>query len=741
MMKNTGERMKKTKKTKLGGIKQKIFTLVILTIVLMVASYTAVILYQSSELSDLVRDTNDSQKQSITSISDKTMSEILDANLTQTTQMQAYIAGDIFGDAERVVNVVADYTGKLLADPDDYPLRDFALPDQAKDGEISMQVLTEEGIDLSDPVISRKLGLISNLSDLMTAVYADANVDSCYVALPEGVMLLVDDHSSSKFDDDGNIVSIPIRERLWYKGAAETGRLHYTDVTSDLFTGEVSIMCSLPVYHDGQLVAVVGADLFLNDVSKTVNNTARSGSFICIVNQNGHVLFSPQTEGVFKVLPEGEEQDLRQLENEELAAFVYDALAENTDLRMIEVDGEMCYVIGAPIRNVGWTVISVVSKSLADRPAEAMLTQFDVIENEAVDTFKSGLTNAQITFMVLLLIVVTVSITAAVILSKRIVKPLETMTKRVQSLGGDNLQFHMEDAYRTHDEIEVLAESFAMLSGKTLEYIATVERVTAEKERIGAELSLATRIQADMLPSIYPAFPERSEFDIFASMDPAKEVGGDFYDFFLIDDDHLCMVIADVSGKGVPAALFMMASKIIMANNAMMGKSPAEILTDTNASICANNREQMFVTAWLGILEISTGKLTAANAGHEYPVVMQPDGIFEFIKDKHGFVIGGMEGVQYKEYELTLKPGAKLFLYTDGVPEATSAEKELFGPDRLLQALNADRSAEPVQVLKNVRAHVDAFVKEAEQFDDLTMLCLEYKGTAKTNQTKEGNDQ
>ena len=723
--------MKKTTKIKLGGIKQKIFTLVILTIVLMVASYTAVILYQSAELTDLVRDTNDSQKRSITSISDKTMSEILDSNLTRITQMQAHIAGDIFGDAERVVNVVADYTGKLLANPDDYPLRGFALPDMAKDGQISMQVLTEEGVDLSDPAIARKLGVISNLSDLMTAVYADANVDSCYVALPEGVMLLVDDHSSSKFDESGNIVSIPIRERLWYKGAAETGKLHYTDVTSDLFTGEISIMCSLPVYHDGELVAVVGADLFLNDVSKTVNNTAQNGSFLCVVNQYGHVIFSPKTEGVFKVLPEGEELDLRTSENDDLADFVHDALTEKTNLRMIEVDGEMCYVVGAPIENVGWTVISVVPKSLADQPAEAMLTQFDVIQNDAVDTFKSGLAGAQITFMVLLLIVVAISITAAYILSKRIVKPLETMTDRVSSLGGDNLQFHMEDAYRTRDEIEVLAQSFAKLSGKALEYIATVERVTAEKERIGAELSLATRIQADMLPNIYPAFPERSEFDIFASMDPAKEVGGDFYDFFLIDDDHLCMVIADVSGKGVPAALFMMASKIIMANNAMMSKSPAQILTDTNAAICSNNREQMFVTAWLGILEISTGKLTAANAGHEYPVLMQPDGIFEYVKDKHGFVIGGMDGAQYKEYEIMLKPGAKLFLYTDGVPEATSAENELFGAERLLKALNADRSAAPEQVLKNVRAHVDAFVKQAEQFDDLTMLCLQYEGPAK----------
>ena len=258
------------------------------------------------------------------------------------------------------------------------------------------------------------------------------------------------------------------------------------------------------------------------------------------------------------------------------------------------------------------------------------------------------------------------------------------------------------------------------------------EKQQKESSRIETELTMASSIQADMLPNIYPAFPDRCEFDIYASMDPAKEVGGDFYDFFLVDDDHLCLVMADVSGKGVPAALFMMASKIILANNAMLGKSPAQILTDANKAICSNNREEMFVTVWLGILELSTGKITAANAGHEYPVLRRADGDFELVKDKHGFVIGGMDGVRYKEYELQLSPGDRLFLYTDGVPEATSGEKELFGTERMLNALNGVRDAAPEDILKGVRQAVDAFVKDAEQFDDMTMLCVQYKGSGKT---------
>ena len=260
-------------------------------------------------------------------------------------------------------------------------------------------------------------------------------------------------------------------------------------------------------------------------------------------------------------------------------------------------------------------------------------------------------------------------------------------------------------------------------------------RITAEKERIGTELALATQIQAAMLPHIFPPFPDRTDFDLYASMDPAKEVGGDFYDYFLIDDDHLGLVIADVSGKGVPAALFMMASKIILQSVAMLGGSPAEILTKTNEAICSNNEARMFVTVWVGILELSTGRLTCANAGHEYPVLKRKDGCFALYKDKHGFVLGGLEGFTYKEYEIQLEPGDKLFVYTDGVPEAINPEQEMFGTERMLAALNERPDAAPQDLLKNMRRAVDAFVRGAEQFDDLTMLCLEYKGV----QAKEGD--
>lgn len=246
------------------------------------------------------------------------------------------------------------------------------------------------------------------------------------------------------------------------------------------------------------------------------------------------------------------------------------------------------------------------------------------------------------------------------------------------------------------------------------------------------ELAVGTKIQASMMPSEFPAFPDRKDFDIYASMHPAREVGGDFYDFFLIDDDHLALVIADVSDKGVPAALFMMASKILLRNHAMSGMSPKDILEKTNNQICLNNREEMFVTVWLGIADLKEGKITAANAGHEYPVIKEPDGKFALLKDKHGFVLGGMAGVKYKEYEIPLKKGTKLFLYTDGISEATSENKELFGNDRMVDALNHNENANVQEVLGEMDNAVAAFVENEPQFDDQTMLCFEYLGEGET---------
>lgn len=266
---------------------------------------------------------------------------------------------------------------------------------------------------------------------------------------------------------------------------------------------------------------------------------------------------------------------------------------------------------------------------------------------------------------------------------------------------------------------------------KTLvEYEENMTRITSERERIRTELSLAGRIQSDALPAV-AALGERNEFDLDASMMPAKEIGGDFYDFFMIDDDHLCLVIADVSGKGIPASLFMMASKIVIADNAKSGKAPAEILEAANRVITHDNKENMFVTAWVGILEISTGILKAANAGHEYPALKKTGDSFSLYKDRHGLILGGFDEAKYTEYMIRLDPGQSIFIYTDGVPEASDSENRMFGTDRMIAALNKDPEAPSKEILRNVQNSLDEFTNGAERFDDVTMVCLKYLGCQK----------
>ncbi|MCR4788301.1 MAG: PP2C family protein-serine/threonine phosphatase [Lachnospiraceae bacterium] len=309
--------------------------------------------------------------------------------------------------------------------------------------------------------------------------------------------------------------------------------------------------------------------------------------------------------------------------------------------------------------------------------------------------------------------------------ARSIISPIKMISSEAGNfIENENQISEKLKTVKTKDEIQTLSEALLKMEIGINEYIDNLTRVTAEKERIGAELNIATQIQADMLPCIFPPFPEKKELDIYASMTPAKEVGGDFYDFFLLDDDHLALVMADVSGKGVPAALFMVISKTLIKDQAQSCRSPKTILETVNNQLNESNAQSMFVTVWLGIMEISTGKLVAANAGHEYPLLKGADGGFELIKDKHGMVLGAMEDLKYKEYELEVPENGCLFLYTDGVPEATDDQNNMFGTDRLLEALNEDPGADSTTLLKNVKKKVDEFVGGAPQFDDLTMLAV-----------------
>ena len=735
--------MKECKPRSKGSIADRMIILLIAGMALVSAAFIGANIYQSSVLSKVTMETNQRQIDSISEVGEEMIARTVTEELNRTIELEAMITNKSFGDLQRRVTLLGNYAAGLLDNPENVQPAEWAFPDKDKDGTLSTMVMLADGLDPSDPETAARIGLLANLTDIMMELCDTFESENVYIALPEGIHFVASRNAGGWYQEDGTLQSFDPSQRYWFKEAVEAGKLIFTDVGDDKETGQLCIVCAMPVYgKDGELLAVAGSDFFLTEIQEAVESVNGDGEVHVIANRNGHVIFSPREEGEFRPtgdLHAGEEKtdtavqalDLRHSENAELAAFMADAMRGNGGARTVTLEDGTYYMAGAPIESVGWTEISVVSQEKANENIRAMMSKYSEIQEGAVSSYRAA--NGR--YKPIIAIILTIELILMLILvtrqGRRIVKPLNSITRRISEIQGSDMEFEMEDSYRTGDEIEVLANAFSDLTHKTAEYVEQVRKVSAEKERISSELRMATRIQESMLPNTFPAFPECPAVDIYASMDPAKEVGGDFYDFFFIDPEHLAMVIADVSGKGVPAALFMMISRTIIKNCAMLGKSAAETLEESNRAMCSENRMEMFVTVWIGILEISTGRIATANAGHEDPIICRSkEGRWERIREKHGFVLGGIEDIRYKEREILLNPGDKLFVYTDGVPEANNKDGEFFGISRLMDALEPAVKGTPKDVLFSVRQAVNTFADQAEQFDDLTMLCLEYKGTA-----------
>ena len=720
--------MRKIRNWVIGGIENKVFNLVLFTVALIVLVFSLVIGYQARELSRRSADTNEKQQQSMEQISTATMQGVMDATMNKTALLQADVADGMFNETKNDVSMLADYAAKLYADPDAFPYIEMEQPSDFSGKSNVITWLHAEGMDMASEEVLAEAGLLGNLNGMMLSLLDNSEyLGACYIATPSGLTLMCDNAASSKESADVDFV-FDSRPRPWYVGACEAKERYFTGIERDYYTDRIGITCSVPVYHNGRLMAVVGGDLFLDNMEKGIKDSDSDSGFRFIVDSNGHVIFSPKTDGIFRVRPSSEAPDLRSAEYGALAELVKASLQGNGNVSEIPVGDEIYYMTGAPIHSVGWAEIVVAYRDTVQQPTQMMQGTHQMILDQATEDYRKGIAGSKRFMIILLLILSIMALGNAIILAKRIVRPLNRMTRRIANLTGQDPAFDMLDEYRTGDEVQVLAESFADLSKRTREYMAENLRITAEKERIGAELNVATRIQAEMLPGIFPPFPERKEFDLFASMNPAKAVGGDFYDFFLIDEDHLALVMADVSDKGVPAALFMVITKTLIKNRAQMGGGPADILSDVNRQLCENNRSGLFVTVWLAILTISTGKGLAANAGHEHPTLRRADGSYEFIRYKHNPPVALMEDIPYTEHPFEMHPGDSLFVYTDGVTEAATKDKELFGEERLLAALNTEPDADPKQVLDIVRSQIAEFTGDADQFDDMTMLCMKYYG-------------
>lgn len=481
-------------------------------------------------------------------------------------------------------------------------------------------------------------------------------------------------------------------------------------------------------------IEYVSVEVSAEDVTKYYNSLERDDEYDVIHERINNVVKSFGLEDVYIIVPHGDTY-----------TYVFDGV-EYTDDDYLEIGTEdVFYGEGQALFENMWNGgPSLVS--ISDSPEYGYLASVgSAIKDEngtpvagvcadiSMNMVNEQIRNVVIQSMVIALLVIFISMAVYfVFIRKVVITPIDKLAEAANDFPNSmdeegNLQVTKE-RYESKDEVGELFASVVDMENSIVTYMKNLRAVTKEKERIGAELNVATQIQANMLPSIFPAFPERSEFDIYATMTPAKEVGGDFYDFFLADENHIAIVIADVSGKGVPAALFMVIAKTLIKNRTLMGGTPAEILEDVNNQLCEGNEAELFVTVWLAIVEISTGKGVASNAGHEYPVLKRKDGDFELIKNRHSPAVATMEGLHFRQVEFELNPGDRLYVYTDGVPEATNAANELYGTDRMVDFLNKNKDATLQDILHGMKDDIDVFVDGAPQFDDVTMLGFDYFG-------------
>lgn len=506
---------------------------------------------------------------------------------------------------------------------------------------------------------------------------------------------------------------------------------YYAEMVKDFPVVDLSMDVSLPKYDPDQLENYTRRQQMLlsifvydtittNQIISTYQMENETAAIIDVSDEHwGHCIFNTKdySEAIHGDMdPEQVKNYLGADESELLNALSGIRKVKTSKTTVFErydspKDGNYYYLCITPIFNDEGDVRAVL-----------------ILSNDWSEFHSTLMTKLFTTVAITALAIAAGSVLLLFFINRAAIRPLAKVQKGVREymVTKDSVPIvEQMDRIKQRNEFGVLADDVSHMVVEMDRHTSEIAKLTGERERVATELSLASSIQMGVLPVNYP---NEKDYELYATMTPAKEVGGDLYDFFDIDETHLGLVIGDVSGKGVPASLFMMIAKLLIQEYSKTEPSPASVLTRANKTLCENNKNDMFVTAWFGIMDRTTGKITASSAGHEFPILRDPEGEFRLIKDRHGFVLGGMDMSKYREYELELKPGGTLLVYTDGAAEATNANDELFGTDRMLEALNQHPEDHPREVIAHLTDAINEFVGTAPQFDDLTMLCVRYNG-------------
>ena len=641
-----------------NSLRRKIFQMNIRLVAAAVILFALAGIVQMNRFAGLMEETSREENTVIMDTMSDSMRDMATESFQKYVIAQANVVDGEFWTMQHDLEILARQVQMVLEYPDAFSPQEVPLPSEADAGKLTLQLLYSESADREDPALKEQILRIGGLRNMILEIVegGDTLLD-CMVSLPGGASIIADRTPEGKMDEDGEVVPYNADRRPWYVGALVHGETYFTPVNMDNYFTNYEVMAGVPVYVNGELAAVCGGSVNLEDLDEIVSKAQLGDqSDTCLINENGNVLYSSRPGGELAM----NSNELR-------------SLKESSNPELVSLDGikirEM-YIAYAPLKTIGWTQLLMISQEDLNSTAYLLMQQTGTVMEDSLARTHNYSRTMTVIMLLIGICLIAMAIVMSFMFADHLVKPIKRMTMRVARMQGDDMSFEVEDVYLTRDEIEVLARAFSNMSQKMRGYVREIVDITAEKQRLDTELSVAADIQINMLPNHFPAFPEREEFDLYAVMDPAKEVGGDFYDFFLIDDDHLALVMADVSGKGVPAALFMVISKTLIKNVTLSDgcSGPGEILSDVNDRLCEGNEDSMFVTVWLGILTISTGQLVSACAGHEYPVFYRRESGFRMEKDPHGPALGAMEGIRFREKHWQMNPGDLLFLYTDGVP-------------------------------------------------------------------------
>ena len=672
------------------------------------------------------------------------LEELAVDNLRRITVQKAATIEEKFAAVETYVLGIATQAEDIYENPEQYPDRRVALP-VPDSNRLAAQLLwsgrlkdtaeTESDI----PTFTEEILKLGNIQDMLVQCNANNTmVSSAYIATESGWMIQADDIPYSKYNiaetetDSRRQLLFEAADRQWYKRAKEvgSGQIVYSDIIEDAHGGGECIVCASPVYRGERIVAVAGVGSYLETINNAVLNIdIGKDGYAFIVNEDGQVVMSGRADGETAVYA-NQTVDLRQSSNQLLAQAALRMAAGETDSVEMTLDNREVYLAYAPLGRLGWSLATVLEEEKVIAPAKAS-QEMILAMTEETDEKQDNAIWGVITAFVLAFVCVTLFICiAGTMFSIKLTEPICSLTDEVMNWDGSD--FSQRISVKTGDEIEDLGEAFNDMIDQIEEYVENLSSVTAEKERIRMEIQVASRLQADMLPEADGIFTNREDFVLAASMVPAKGVGGDFYDFFLLDEERLALVIADVSGKGVPAALFMVASRMLIRSKLMaLGTKEGKLsdaVGEVNQSLCDNNKDGMFVTAWIGVLNTINGEVDFVNAGHCRPLIQRKDGTCEYDLTFGGMMLAGMEDTVYRQGQLKLNRGDTLLLYTDGVTEANDPQQNMYGEERLKKTIRKAGNMSPKELLAVLWRAVDDFRGDELQFDDITMLAVTWRG-------------